>query len=61
MKLFIVAFFIYLAFIPEYVNAATIKKNLSQIENTIGFDFLIIAAYTKLKLNRSIESLPKKL
>ena len=61
MKLFIVTFFLYLTFIPEPANAATIKKQFTQIEATIGFDVLIIAAYTKLKINRSLESLPKKL
>ena len=59
MKLFVVAFFLYLTFIPEPVNAATIKKQFTQIEATIGFDVLVIAAYGKLKLNRSLESLPK--
>ena len=59
MKLFVVAFFLYLTFIPEPVNAATIKKQFSVIETTIGFDILVLAAYGKLKLNRSLESLPK--
>ena len=59
MKLFVVAFFLYLTFIPEPVNAATIKKQFTQIEATIGFDVLVIAAYGKLRMNRSLESLPK--
>ena len=61
MKLFIVTFFLYLTFIPEPANAATIKKQFSVMETTIGFDVLVIAAYGKLKMNRSLESLPKKL
>ena len=59
MKLFVVAFFLYLTFIPEPVNAATIKKQFSVMETTIGFDILVLAAYGKLKMNRSLESLPK--
>ena len=61
MKLFIFTFFLYLTFIPDPVNAATIKKQFSVMETTIGFDVLVIVAYSKLKLNRSLESLPKKL
>jgi len=60
MKLFAAIVFIYLTFIPESINAAIIKKKISVIENTIGFDFLVLAAYTKLKMNRSLESLPKR-
>ena len=59
MKLFVVAFFLYLTFIPEPVNAATVKNKFTQIEATIGFDVLVIAAYGKLRMNRSLESLPK--
>ena len=59
MKLFVVAFFLYLTFIPEPVNAATIKKQFTVMKTTIGFDVLVIAAYGKLRMNRSLESLPK--
>ena len=59
MKLFVVAFFLYLTFIPEPVNAATIKKQFTVMKTTIGFDILVIAAYGKLRMNRSLESLPK--
>jgi len=59
MKLFVVAFFLYLTFIPEPVNAGTIKKQFTVMKTTIGFDVLVLAAYGKLKLNRSLESLPK--
>jgi len=59
MKLFVSVFFLYLIFIPEPVNAATIKKEFTQMEATIGFDILVLAAYGKLRMNRSLESLPK--
>jgi len=59
MKLFVVAFFIYITFIPESVNAGTIKNKFTVMETTIGFDILVLAAYGKLKMNRSLESLPK--
>ena len=59
MKLFVAVFFLYLTFIPEPVNATTIKKQFSVMETTIGFDILVLAAYGKLKMNRSLESLPK--
>ena len=59
MKLFAAIVFIYLTFIPEPVNAGTIKNKFTQIETTIGFDVLVIAAYGKLRMNRSLESLPK--
>jgi len=61
MKLFVAVFFLYLTFIPEPVNATTIKNKFTVMKTTIGFDVLVIAAYGKLKLNRSLESLPKKL
>jgi len=59
MKLFVAIVFIYLTFIPEPVNATTIKNKFTQMEATIGFDILVIAAYGKLRMNRSLESLPK--